>query len=57
MLIAATFTPPNKSQGGDGDDKPQTSWDALRARAAQQKPPPPPPPPQKKDKDVWGEDK
>ena len=54
MLIAATFTRPNQSEGGDGGDKPQTSWDALRARAAQQKPPPTP---QKKDKDVWGEDK
>jgi hypothetical protein len=52
VLIAATFTPPNQSDS-DEKDKPQTAWDALRARAAQQKPSSP----QKKDKNVWGEDK
>ena len=54
MLIVATFTPPSLSSPGDVADKPQSAWEALRARAAQQKPPPPP---QKKDKDIWGEDK
>jgi hypothetical protein len=53
LLTTATFTPPDRPPREAPQDKPQSAWNALRARASQ----PQKPPPEQKEKNIWGDDK